>query len=244
MAGRDVAGEDRAGGGGARDGSPSWLRVLLLVWPGVLLVVGGALGFAALLDGVREREDLAAVDDPLLEWLVDRRTAGVTTALTVVTDAFGPYVLPVLVAVGCVVWARRAGTWWEPGLLAGAMVLSTLVSMALKALVARPRPPEEAMVVAGLERSFSFPSGHTIGAATLVLVGGYLVWHRHHSGRQLAVWALVSVVVVGAVGLSRLYLGYHFLTDVLAGVCVAVAVLGVVVVVSRVRDGRVRAGRA
>jgi membrane-associated phospholipid phosphatase len=110
----------------------------------------------------------------------------------------------------------------------------------LKAVIARPRPPDVSMVVAGVERSFSFPSGHTIGAATLVLVGGYLVWHRHRDARVLTVWVVASVLVVGTVALSRLYLGYHFLTDVLAGLCLAVAVLGVVVAVSRVHDLRAR----
>ncbi len=121
------------------------------------------------------------------------------------------------------------------------MVLATLVSSVLKAVIARPRPPDASMVVAGVERSFSFPSGHTIGAATLVLVGGYLVWHRHRDARVLTVWVVASVLVVGTVALSRLYLGYHFLTDVLAGLALAVAVLGVVVVVSRVHDLRARA---
>jgi len=124
------------------------------------------------------------------------------------------------------------------------MVLSTLVSTVLKAVIARPRPSDESMVVAGVERSFSFPSGHTIGAATLVLVGGYLVWHRHHSARVLAVWAAASVVVVVAVAGSRLYLGYHFLTDVLAGLALAVAVLGVVVTVSRLHDVAARGRQA
>ncbi len=228
-AGRETAPEDA---GRLRQAT----HVLVRVWPGVALLVLGVLGFAALFDAVREREDLWALDEPLLAWLVAHRTPAVTSVLTVVTNLFGPFVLPVLVAVGCVVWARRSGTWWEPGLLAGAMVLATLTSTVLKAVIARPRPPDASMVVAGVERSFSFPSGHTIGAATLVLVGGYLVWHRHHSGRLLAGWVLVSVVVVAAVAGSRLYLGYHFLTDVLAGVSLAVAVLGVVVVVSRLHD--------
>jgi len=210
--------------------------VVAAVWPGVVLVLVGVLGFVVLLDAVRDRDDLWLLDDPLLSWMVAHRTPVATGVLTVVTTLFGPFVLPVLVAVGCVVWARRAGTWWEPGLLAGAMVLATVVSTVLKAVVARPRPPDESMVVAGIERSFSFPSGHTIGAATLVLVGGYLVWHRHHDRRVLAGWAAASVLVVGAVALSRLYLGYHFLTDVLAGLSLAVAVLGVVVVVVRLHD--------
>lgn len=231
------AGERRTGG---TPGGVSLRGVLVSVWPGLLLVLAGVAGFALLLDAVREQDDLWRLDEPLLAWMVAHRTPVVTGVLTVVTTVSGPFVLPVLVAVGCVVWARRTGTWWEPGLLAGAMLLATLVSTVLKAVIARPRPPDVSMVVAGVERSFSFPSGHTIGAATLVLVGGYLVWHRHHDPRVLAVWAVASVLVIGAVALSRLYLGYHFLTDVLAGLSLAVAVLGVVVVVSRVHDGRAR----
>lgn len=224
---------------GSKEGT-SPRAVLVSVWPGVLLVLVGVLGFAGLLDSVRERDDLWRFDEPLLAWMVAHRTPVATGVLTVVTNVFGPFVLPVLVAVGCIVWARRSGTWWEPGLLAGAMVLATLVSSVLKAVIARPRPPDVSMVVAGVERSFSFPSGHTIGAATLVLVGGYLVWHRHRDARVLTVWVVASVLVVGTVALSRLYLGYHFLTDVLAGLCLAVAVLGVVVAVSRVHDLRAR----
>ncbi|MFI2703480.1 phosphatase PAP2 family protein [Cellulosimicrobium composti] len=223
--------------GGGAGGAPV-REVLARVWPGLVLVLVGAVGFVVLLDAVRDQDDLWLLDDPLLAWMVAQRSPVATTVLTVVTTVSGPYVLPVLVALGCALWAWRSGTWWEPGMLAGAMVLSTLVSTVLKAVVARPRPPDASMVVAGVERSFSFPSGHTIGAATLVLVGGYLVWHRHHDGRVLAVWVAVSVVVVGAVALSRLYLGYHFLTDVLAGMALAVAVLGVVVVVTRLHDAR------
>lgn len=211
-------------------------EVVAAVAPGALLALVGVLGFVGLLDAVRDQDDLWRLDEPVLAWMVEHRTPALTAVLTVVTTLFGPFVLPVLVAVGCVVWGRRSGTWWEPGLLAGAMVLATVVSSVLKAVIARPRPPGASMVVPGIERSFSFPSGHTIGAATLVLVGGYLVWHRHHDLRVLAVWAAVSVLVVGTVALSRLYLGYHFLTDVLAGMALAVAVLGVVVVVVRLHD--------
>ena len=230
------AGDGQVDGAVGDQRGASAREVLASVWPGVLLVLVGVAGFALLLDAVREQDDLWRLDDPLLAWMVAHRTPVVTGVLTVVTTVSGPFVLPVLVAVGCVVWARRTGTWWEPGLLAGAMVLATLVSTVLKAAIARPRPPDVSMVVAGVERSFSFPSGHTIGAATLVLVGGYLVWHRHHDARVLAVWAAASVLVIGTVALSRLYLGYHFLTDVLAGLSLAVAVLGVVVAVSRVHD--------
>ncbi|BDZ40776.1 hypothetical protein GCM10025865_00750 [Paraoerskovia sediminicola] len=211
-------------------------RLTRVLAPGLVLVALGVLGFVGLLDAVLERDDLAALDDPLLGWLVDHRSEGLTTALTVVTDTFGPVILPGLVVVGCIVWWRLSRSWWDPALLAGAMVLSTLLSMGIKLVVERPRPAADLMSIPGFETSFSFPSGHTIGASTLVLVAGYLVWHRRRQGRVAAggllVWAVASVVVVLLVGGSRLYLGYHFLTDVLAGVCVAVVVLGVVVCVN------------
>ncbi|MGW6005594.1 phosphatase PAP2 family protein [Oerskovia enterophila] len=219
-----------------------WRARLVAALPGLVLVVIGVLGFLVVYDSVREREDLWFTDDAVLAWMVAHRTAAATSVLTVVTNLFGPVVLPILVGVGCLWWGLATKRWWEPGLLAGAMIASTVVSSVLKALVARPRPDDAAMVVPGVERSFSFPSGHTIGAATLVLVGGYLVWRQWQEGRQrrlvLVAWVVVSVVVIAVVGGSRLYLGYHFVTDVLAGASLAVAVLGGVVVIDRLHDLR------
>jgi undecaprenyl-diphosphatase len=121
------------------------------------------------------------------------------------------------------------------------MVAATLVSVTIKAVVARPRPPVDSMTVAGVETTYSFPSGHTIGTATFLLVLGYLAWVRHPAGRALVLWVLGVVAGVLVVALSRLYLGYHFVTDVVASVALAVAVLGGVVVVDRRRA--VRAAR-
>jgi len=132
------AGDGQVDGAVGDQRGASAREVLASVWPGVLLVLVGVAGFALLLDAVREQDDLWRLDDPLLAWMVAHRTPVVTGVLTVVTTVSGPFVLPVLVAVGCVVWARRTGTWWEPGLLAGAMVLATLVSTVLKAAIARP----------------------------------------------------------------------------------------------------------
>ena len=207
--------------------------VLVAVAPGVLLVAIGVGAFLGIFDAVREQDDLALLDEPVLTWFLDRRTGLSTTLLTAVTDAFGPVVLPIVVALGCLVWVWIAKKWRDPALLVGAMLLSTGISVLIKAAVARPRPGDELMTVPGVETSFSFPSGHTIGAATLVLVSGYLIWSRHRTGRGITVWALASVAVVTLVAVSRLYLGYHFVTDVLAAVSLALAVLGVVVAAHR-----------
>ncbi|WP_062521865.1 phosphatase PAP2 family protein [Demequina silvatica] len=207
------------------------------VWPGLILVVLGVAGFVGLLDWVVEQEDLYLVDQPLLEWLAANRSPGLTTFFTAVTNLFGPFLLPLVVTVIALLWWRLSGRWWEPAVLVGAMVLSTGLSVVLKATVGRSRPGQEFMSIPGGETSGSFPSGHTIGAATLVLVVGYLLWHEDaEASWALAGWTVLAFGIIGLVGASRMYLGYHFLTDVLAGVCAAVVVLGLVVAVERWHD--------
>lgn len=207
------------------------------LWPGVLLLALGIGGFLAVLDWVTEQEDLYLIDQPLLEFLSQHRTEGLTAFFEVVTTAFGPVVLPIIVAVIALIWWRVSTSWWHPALLVGAMILSTVLGMGLKVAVGRARPEDVFMQIPGFETSFSFPSGHTIGATTFVLVVSYLLLHDDsESSWRLALWSVGAVIIIGLVALSRLYLGYHFLTDVIAGACVGVAVLGVVVALERWRD--------
>jgi membrane-associated phospholipid phosphatase len=127
--------------------------------------------------------------------------------------------------------ARRSQQAPRTALLVGGSVgVAVTASTVLKAVVGRARPP--AVDVLGRpENTYSFPSGHTLVAATVLLVAAYLVWSRdRRTGvalRALA-WSLAGTA---AVALSRLYLGYHWLSDVTASLALAVVVLGLVVVV-------------
>jgi membrane-associated phospholipid phosphatase len=211
--------------------------VLWAVLPGVLLVVAGLVLFFGVLDAVREKDDLWDLDQPVLDWLVAHRTTGFTSSLAAITFVSGPTVLPIIVGVGCLVWGLVRREWWRPVLLAAAMVGSTLLGLGAKGLVGRARPPADTMYVPGAETTASFPSGHTLGTATLLLVAGYLVCSRHPSTARIVAWGVATVVGTALVALSRLYLGYHFLTDVVAAVGLAVVVLGVVSVVDRLHTG-------
>lgn len=99
----------------------------------------------------------------------------------------------------------------------GAMLLST----ALKHAFDRPRPdlvPHGAMVY-----SSSFPSGHSTMAATVYLTLGMVASRFVPRRRVKALFLLVAIAVTGAVGVSRVYLGVHWPSDVLAGWSVGAA---------------------
>jgi membrane-associated phospholipid phosphatase len=157
-----------------------------------------------------------ALDRNVLDWFVEHREPWLT-AIMQVSTVLGSSVLliPLLVAVGAWYW-RRHGTPQPFVLLAVTYCGAYLLSQTIKWLVGRPRPP--AGVALGHFSTYTaFPSGHATQAAAVylmlavVLAAGTPRW-RH----KLSVWAgAVSIVTV--VGITRMYLAAHWLTDVLAG---------------------------
>ena len=101
------------------------------------------------------------------------------------------------------------------------VVSGMVLSQAIKWAYARPRPE---LVPHGMETySASFPSGHSMMAAVAYLTLGALL-ARHQTQPRMKVYVLVvAVVLTMLVGISRIYLGVHWPTDVLAGWCLGAA---------------------
>lgn len=175
-------------------------------------------------------------DRAVMLWVHEYETPGVTTTMSAVTELGGLAAVPIfaVICAGLLWWRGRRR---DAALLAAAVIGSALLNTALKAVFQRARPDFwEHLVV---EDSFSFPSGHAMAsmsfAAALIVIAWRTRW------RWPAVVA--GLLYVAVVGLSRVYLGVHFPSDILAGWCVAIVWVTIVVVVldgaSR-RRGRVR----
>ena len=185
-------------------------------------------GFTILTVLVAGRHGTLGIDRATWSWLVDHR-GGVSTSVARLLSHLGDPVTLVALAMLAAVWlARRRSP--VVGLAAVAsLAAASLSETTMKLLVGRSRPPVYARLI--VENDHSFPSGHAAGSAALFVVVALLATHMW-SGRARQVGAvLAGGALAGLVGLSRLILGVHWLTDVVAGWLLGVgwAVLAVLI---------------
>lgn len=203
-----------------------------------ILAVAGTSLFVLVLASVLLESGLASIDEPLRDRLVDTRSDAATWIMRFLAVVFGPVALPVIVVVVNVAWAFAARHAWRPILLGAGMLTGVVVSQIILHLVDRSRPPAELMLF-GIDRTFSFPSGHVLGACNFLLIGAYLITSRsQRTGTGVTCFALAVAGIVLA-ALSRLYLGYHWFTDAVASLSLALVILGGVMALDTWRTARI-----
>lgn len=218
---------------------PASSRRNLYIVSAVLMVVG-LLCFLAVLDSVRESDGLSAIDRPIQAWLEGMRTPTLTVVMATVATIFGPVVLPIIVLITVVWWGIAARHAWRPLLLAVSMIVGVATVQILAPIIGRHRPPVSAMLI-GADHTSSFPSGHVMGAADFLLITTYLVFSRRRNPAQTAIALVVAFALALATAACRVYLGYHWPTDVLASMSLSLVVIGGVIAVDTWRTVRVRA---
>ena len=206
-----------------------WRRCLAERWRNEAGVVAGlfaagslTLGFAMLAEEVIEG-DTQRIDDAILAlfrgaagpagppWLIEM--ARDVTAL----GSFAGLGLVLVASLGCLLLLGKRG---HAVLMAAAVLGGVTLSTPLKMAFDRPRPDLE-----GAAKVFtaSFPSGHAmLSAVTFLTLGALLA--RASTDRRVRIYFMsLAVVLTVLVGLSRIYLGVHFPSDVLAGWCLGAA---------------------
>ena len=181
---------------------------------GLAAAAGCLWFFGGLAEDVLTNDPLVRYDRAIDAYLHSLATPPLTTFFLIVT-AFGSVEAVALIGVlvgAFLAWRRR---WLHLATWIAAVVGSAVLDHLLKGLFARPRPFFEHPLL--VESSYSFPSGHAMGS---LVVYGMLAYF---AVLALKTWRARTAVVFGVallvllIGFSRMYLGVHYFSDVVAG---------------------------
>lgn len=182
-------------------------KYILRRWlPLLIILMVAADGFIDLAGDVWLQEGLEW-DVPVMQAIHTFSTPLMDTIFTVITHTAGTAIIIPIVLVCGWLWYQRQ--FYRLALLIVSVVGNGLLNLSLKLLFERPRPDVFPPVMA--ESSFSFPSGHTASAVAFYGVLAVFLWEDRRRGLALlcGLWVLL-------VAFSRVYLGVHYPSDVLA----------------------------
>ncbi|MDM9383601.1 phosphatase PAP2 family protein [Chlorogloeopsis sp. ULAP01] len=166
---------------------------------------------AKLAEEILEKEAFA-FDTSFLLWLHQFANPSLDNLMLFITNLGNPKTVVVVAAftLGILWWRRyRIETYIFVLTCLGGLILNT----GLKLFFSKPRPQLWTLLIS--EKSFSFPSGHALGSMVLYGFIAYIIATHYPKFSQI-IYTLAVILIV-AIGISRLYLGVHWPTDVIAG---------------------------
>ncbi|MFN6456177.1 MAG: phosphatase PAP2 family protein [Nostoc sp. EfeVER01] len=190
---------------------------------------------AKLAEEVLEKEAFA-FDTSFLLWLHQFANPSLDNLMLFITNLGNPKTVVVVAAMtlGILWWRRyRIETYIFVLTCIGGLTLNT----GLKLFFSKPRPQLWTVLIS--EKSFSFPSGHALGSMVLYGFIAYIL-ATYYSQFSRLIYVL-TVILIAAIGISRLYLGVHWPTDVIAGY--GVGFLWLMICITMLKLQRLRQGQ-
>jgi len=157
---------------------------------------------------------ILSLDAGVLQTLFASRTPELVKLFSVITE-LGGAVAVIVIALGIAAVLWRQGRWHYIAGLFLAVGGSVATGYILKGLIQRARPPMPYPAV--VETSYSFPSNHALVAMALYGFVIYLVWKLCPESIVRGIWIGLLTSLILLIGFSRLYLGVHYMSDVLGG---------------------------
>jgi membrane protein DedA with SNARE-associated domain len=188
----------------ARPGSAALLT-------GLVVLIGAMWLFLATVEDVVSRDPLVVADQTVFTFLQQLRTEPVDRLMVAITELGSVGVMMPLVVV-VAIWLAVRRCWRTAGYWLATAIGAELMVQVLKRTLGRHRP---LALYSGVEQ-YSFPSGHATVSAVVLAFLAFLLTRGQSPRRRVAVGS-TAAVFVALVGFSRLYLGAHWLSDVLGG---------------------------
>jgi len=187
---------------------------------GVIVFATMTFTLGAISEDIRNREPLTVADAQLSTWLHTHQAPLLTSAMFVVTSLGSSLIASCIAVVFGLYLIRRRRFYWLAAFLSsvyGGMLLNRI----LKYVFQRPRPHFDDPLLS--LSSYSFPSGHTMTATVVFGVLAAYLFATTQNWRRRVVIVLVASFLILLVGFSRIYLGVHYLSDVLGAMAEGLA---------------------
>jgi membrane-associated phospholipid phosphatase len=187
---------------------------------GTLVLIGAAWLFGGIAEDVVTGDPLTVIDKQVAAWFHDHITPALTTAMLAIT-----FLASTPVISGITLFTSVLLLWWRHWHRLLALLLTVpggmLLNLLLKSAFARQRPSFENPIIT--LTGHSFPSGHTMMATLLYGLLAVFAVLNLKAWRSRVLAALIAWLVILLVGFSRIYLGTHYLSDVLAAIVAGTA---------------------
>ncbi len=162
-------------------------------------------------------KEVFSFDTTILWWLHRHSNATIDNMMLGITNLGNPEFVVVLVTIcfSLLLWYKR---YWAAQILFLTCLGAVILNQGLKLVFVRPRPQLWPHLI--VEHTYSYPSGHALGSAVLY---GFLavLLAREYPRYRMGIYS-IAILLVAAIGLSRLFLGVHYPTDIIAGYAVGI----------------------
>lgn len=191
--------------------SPKASVVFLQIVAGVLLSLAALIVFADITEEVLQSETML-IDTSLSQMIYSLREPSLTQTMIIISFfgadfiLFSAGVITILLA-----WRKHKR---EAILFLAVLTIGVLLNMLLKAIFQRPRPSIDPILTLS---EYSFPSGHAMNSFIFYSTLSYFVYHFTRNKKLVVIISLFALCMILLIGFSRVYLGVHYPSDVLAG---------------------------
>ena len=209
-----------------------YAALIITLAVGLVIAVSLAVAFGEVYESVTEADGVAGLDHPVLDAAKSVRSPALDVAVTAYTNVGGTVGMPII-AVGIMIALATKRRSWTPVILMLTAGLGSLLMTVLgKPLFGRTRP-DLADAIPPYEHSASFPSGHSLNSIVIAGIVAYLIILRLKTAKARIITVVLASTFAATMGLSRVYLGHHWLTDVLAAWILGIAWLALVITAHR-----------
>lgn len=164
------------------------------------------------------QKDITKFDNAVYSFIAKFISEPLTDIALIITTLGSAYViLPVCLILIIIFWKKIEGLAISINL-----IISFLANQILKRIVARPRPTGYRIIE---ELGYSFPSGHSMVSMAFYGLLIYLIYRKVKNPYIKWFSCILLTILIFLIGLSRIYLGVHYASDVIAGFCISLAYL-------------------